>query len=155
MEIPYRSSLTVKLNRANALLFKIRNLINNSILRTIHFSIFESHLNYCSLVWSQNFNASNWLVVLQKEALRIINFQPCNSHSSPLFKKNPILEFSDKVNLGNTFLSVNPSIILYPLFSITGSYFHLITGLFRRGVRSHVHAPTHASTHAQKCLDVW
>ena len=78
--------LSVKLNRANALLFKIRNLVNNSILRTIYFSIFESHLNYCSLVWSQNCHAFNWLVALQKKALRIINFQPSNSHSSPLFK---------------------------------------------------------------------
>ena len=51
--------LSVKLNRANALLVKIRNLVNNSILRTIHFSIFESHLNYCSLVSSQNRNAIN------------------------------------------------------------------------------------------------
>ena len=66
--------LSVKLNRANALLFKIRNLVNNSILRTIYFSIFESHLNYYSLVWSQNCHAINRLVVLQKKALRIINF---------------------------------------------------------------------------------
>ena len=51
--------LSVKLNRANALLFKIRNLVNNSVLRTIYFSIFESHLNYCSLVWSQNCHAFN------------------------------------------------------------------------------------------------
>ena len=52
--------LSVKLNRANALLFKIRNLVNNSILRTIYFSIFESHLNYCSLVWSQNRHTINY-----------------------------------------------------------------------------------------------
>ena len=39
--------LSVKLSRANALLFKIRNFVNNSILRTIYFTIFESHLNYC------------------------------------------------------------------------------------------------------------
>ena len=51
--------LSVRLNRANVLLFKIRNLLNNSLLRTIYFSIFESHLNYCSLVWSQNCHAIN------------------------------------------------------------------------------------------------
>ena len=58
--------MSVKLSRANALLFKIRNLVNSSILRTMFFSVFESHLNYCSLVWSQNRNAINPLVVLQK-----------------------------------------------------------------------------------------
>ena len=66
--------LSVKLSRANALLFKIRNLVNSSILRTIYFSIFESHLNYCSLVWSQNCNAINRLVVLQKKLLELLTF---------------------------------------------------------------------------------
>ena len=42
--------LSVKLNRANALLSKIRNLANSSLLRNIWLAIFESHhLNYCSL----------------------------------------------------------------------------------------------------------
>ena len=79
--------LSVKLSRANALLFKISNFVNSSILRTIYFAIFESHLNYCCLVWSQNHNSINRLVIIQKKAFRIINFQPRNSHSSPLFKK--------------------------------------------------------------------
>ena len=48
-----------------------------------------------------------------------MNFQLRNSHSSPLFKKSFILKFSDKVNLENTLLSVNPSIIFYPRFSMT------------------------------------
>ena len=86
--------LSVKLNRANTLLMKIRNFVNSSILRTIYFAIFESHLNYCCLVWSQNCNAINRLVILQKKALRIINFQPRNSHASPLFKRRSfILKF--------------------------------------------------------------
>ena len=79
--------LSVKLSRANVLLFKIRNFVNSSILRTIYLAIFESHLNYCCLVWSQNHNAINRLVIIQKKALRFIKFQPRNSHSSPLFKK--------------------------------------------------------------------
>ena len=57
--------LSVKLNRANALLFIIRNFVNSSILRTIYFIIIESHLNYCSIVSYQKYNAINRLVVLQ------------------------------------------------------------------------------------------
>ena len=64
--------LSVKLNRSNALLFKIRNHVNSSILRTLYFAIFESHLNYCSLVWSQNCNAINHLVILQKKLLELL-----------------------------------------------------------------------------------
>ena len=114
----YIDYLSVKPSRANALLFKIRNFVNSSMLRTIYFTIFESHLNYCCLVWSQNCNAINRLVILQKKALRIINFQPCNSHSSPLFKRSFILKFSDKVTLENTlFVSKSINNLLPSLFN--------------------------------------
>ena len=34
--------------------FKIRNYVNLKILRSIYFGIFESLINYSSLVWVQN-----------------------------------------------------------------------------------------------------
>ena len=48
------NDLFVKLNRANALLFKMRKYIGYRILRSIYFAIFDSHLSYCCLVWAQN-----------------------------------------------------------------------------------------------------
>ena len=68
------NNLSVKLNRANALLFKIRKFANDKILRFIYFAIFESHLDHCSLVWAQNYNAINCLVILQKKALSTSKF---------------------------------------------------------------------------------
>ena len=65
------NDLSIKLNRANALLFKMRKYVSPKILRSTYF------------------------------AIRIINFQPRNFHTSPLFKKNSILEFQDKVCLQN------------------------------------------------------
>ena len=64
--------LSLKLNRTNALFFKIRNLVNSSILRTLYFAIFESHLNYCSLAWSQNCNSINHLFILQEKLLELL-----------------------------------------------------------------------------------
>ena len=49
--------LSVKLSRANS-----------SILRTIYFATFESHLNYCFLVWSRDCNAINQLLIFQKKS---------------------------------------------------------------------------------------
>ena len=49
------NDLSVKLNRANVLLFKIRKYVSPKILRSIYFAIFKSHLSYCSLVWVKNF----------------------------------------------------------------------------------------------------
>ena len=82
------NELSVKLNRAIVLLFKIRKYVSPKILRSIYFAIFESHISYCSLVWPQNFRIIQQIVNLQNKALRIINFQPRNFITSPLFKQN-------------------------------------------------------------------
>ena len=47
----------LSVNRANALLFKIRKYVSPKILRSIYFSLFESHLSHCSPVWPQNLRA--------------------------------------------------------------------------------------------------
>ena len=53
-----------------------------------------------------------------KKALRIINFSPCNSHPSPLFKKSFILKFLDKVNLeSNLIVSKSINNFLPSLFN--------------------------------------
>ena len=77
----------IKLNRATALLFKMRKYINLKILRfIIYFAIFDSYLFYCCLIWSQNCSTIQSIIILQRKAIRIINFQPRNFHTSPLFK---------------------------------------------------------------------
>ena len=95
------NDLSIKLNRANALLFKIRKYVSPKILRSIHFAIFDSHLSYCYLAWAQNFSTIKQIFILQKKAVRIINFKPRNSHTSPLFKQNFILKSQDKICLEN------------------------------------------------------
>ena len=72
--------LSAKLNRVTALLLKIRNVVNSSIL-------IVPHLNYYSLVWSQNCNAIYRLVILQKKLLELLTSSHI-THSSPLLKKN-------------------------------------------------------------------
>ena len=48
-------------------------------------------------------------MILQKKAVRVINFQPRNSHIGPLFKQNLILKFQDKICSENI-LFVNKSL---------------------------------------------
>ena len=54
---PYRVGLYIlkkiiaaELNRANALLIKIRNYVNKKVLRSIYFANFDSHVNFSSLI---------------------------------------------------------------------------------------------------------
>ena len=52
-------------------------------------------LNYANLIWGQNPSSKSRIITLQKKALRIINNQPRNNYSGPLFKKSNILKFGD------------------------------------------------------------
>ena len=97
----YVNDLSIKLNRGNALLFKMRKYVSLKILRSIYFAIFDSYLSYCCLYWAQNQSTIKQIIILQKKAIRIINLQPRNFHTSSLFKQNSILKFQDKICLEN------------------------------------------------------
>ena len=55
------NDLSIKLNRANTLLFKMRKYVSLKTLRSIYFAIFGSYLSYCCLVWAQNCSTINKL----------------------------------------------------------------------------------------------
>ena len=75
----------------------MRKYVSLKILRSIYFVIFDSYLSYCCLFWAQNRSTIQRIVLLQKKTVTIINLQPRNFHSSPLFKQNSILKFQDKI----------------------------------------------------------
>ena len=72
--------------------------------------MFDSHLTYSCIVWAENTNTINRPIILQKKALRIMNFKEQLFHSSPLFSENNILKFSHKIALENM-LFVNKQLI--------------------------------------------
>ena len=61
------NDLSIKLNRANALLFKMRKYVSLKILKFIYFAFFDSYLSYCCLVWAQNFSTIQRILILQKK----------------------------------------------------------------------------------------
>ena len=58
------NDITVKLNKANVILLKIRNYIKTKALRNIYFAIFDSHLPYFYIAWAK-----------KKKALQIMYFK--------------------------------------------------------------------------------
>ena len=68
------NDLSVKLNRANALLSKMRKYVSCKILRSIYFAIFDSYLSYCCLVWAQNCSTIQQIVILQKRLFELLIF---------------------------------------------------------------------------------
>ena len=84
--------MALKLNKANAILSKLRRVLDIKTLRSVCYAIFESHLYYASLVLAQNTNSVKRLHLMQKNPLRIMSFQSRNSHSGPLLKVSKILK---------------------------------------------------------------
>ena len=115
------NDFSIKLNRANALLFKMKNYVSLKILKSISFAVFDSYLSYSCLVWAQNCSTIQRIIILQKKAIRIINLQPRNFHTSPLFKQNSILKFQDKTCVENILLvskslnNLSPSVLIHGL----------------------------------------
>ena len=59
--------LASKLNRANAILAKLRHFVNSEILRSTYFAIFHSHLNYVCIAWGLTGYPQQKVSILQKK----------------------------------------------------------------------------------------
>ena len=73
------------------------------LLRTIYYSIFNSHLIYACEIWGQNQNNLQFmkLTKLQNKALKVINFQSSDSPTGPLYQENKVLKIADFINYKN------------------------------------------------------
>ena len=100
----------------------MRKYVSWKISRSICFTIFDSYSSYCCLVWAQNCSTIQRIVILQKKAVRIINFQPRNSHTSHLFKQSSILKFQDKICLENILFISKSLSNLSPVFNAWFSF---------------------------------
>ena len=94
----------IKLNRADALLYKMKASVSSGTLKSIYFAIFGTHLNYANLLfsflaWAQITNALQRTFILQRKALRAIYFKERYSHTSSLFQQNNILKFKYKIQV--------------------------------------------------------
>ena len=77
---------------------KLRYFVNKDTLRSIYFALFQSHINYVSIVWGHK-NSQRRISILQKKALRILNFTTFNAHTTVLFKEWNILKFDDVISI--------------------------------------------------------
>ena len=90
------NTLLKKLNRAIAILSKIRHYTPKWLLRTIYYSIFNSHMIYGCQIWAlRHTSLVTKITKLQEKAMRIINFQPPETNTNTFFKETKILKFED------------------------------------------------------------
>ena len=97
--------LKQKLNIANGILAKLRHHLPSDILKTVYYSLFNTHLRYACQVWGQS-NSDIRIMVqrAQNKALRTINFKEERLPSSSLYTETKILNLTNIITLNNCML---------------------------------------------------
>ena len=138
------NDIALKLIRANAMLYKVRDFVDAGILKSIYHALFESHIHYACIIWGQNVCTINRLFILQKKALRLIHFNERDAHSAPLLFKSKIVKRRDKIKIENClFISKYVNNKLPPIFNswfIFSSTFHNYETSF--AAKGHLKIPT-------------
>ena len=94
------SELCKKLSRAVGMLCKIRSFCSDSVMRTLYYSLFNSHLSYGLVVWG-NANKSDLskIISLQNKAIKVLS-KTTHLHDLEISKEYSelrILKFEDQL----------------------------------------------------------
>ena len=117
------NDFSIKLNRVNDLLFKMRQYTNLKILRSVCLANFDSYLSLYCLVWDQNCTTIKWIVISQKRLLELLIFNQEIPNNVPLLKRSSILKFQDKTCLEkNLFVSKSLNNLSLSVFNIWFSF---------------------------------
>ena len=95
------NNIGIKLNKANAMLYKVRQFVSDRTLISIYHAIFDSHLNYASIVWGQRKSSINRVFIIQKKAIRTIHFTSKFDNTSSLFSESNKIKLPDKIYIQN------------------------------------------------------
>lgn len=88
--------LTKKLSKYVGLFYKLRHSLPVSALLTMYKTIFEPHLSYCNVIWSNIYPSYLLkLEILQKKAIRALSWSTGNAPTRPLFHCYGILRLTE------------------------------------------------------------
>ena len=93
------NNIAIKLNKANAMLYKVRQFVDQINLISIYHAIFDSHRNYAPIVWGQIKSSVNRVFIIQKKALRTVRFKGKFDHTTLLFSASNIIKLPDKISI--------------------------------------------------------
>ena len=81
-----------KISKVKELLRKLKYIFPKYILCSIHKTLILPHMNYLLLTWGNKCSKNE---LLQKKAVRPINFKTPIAHTEPLFKQIKQVKLSD------------------------------------------------------------
>ena len=113
--------------------------------------IFDTHPIYANPILGQNLNTVSRIIILQKIAVRIMNFQSRDSHSCPLFRSNHILKLEGKTPKENIFFMNSQLTTFYRQSLTVGSPSALIFTIIKQ---SHLSLKNYLNYHTELILTV-
>ena len=85
-----------KASKLIGIIYRIRDFVPSSVLKTLYYSLFYPYVCYGSMVWGFTYECHlNSLFIIQKRIIRLINRQPPYSHTNELFIRNKILKLKE------------------------------------------------------------
>ena len=83
-------TLASKLSRTNGILAKLRHFVPETLLKTLYYALFHSHISYANIVWGQALTQNSRIGKLQKKCVRILTFSDFNAETFQLFMETGI-----------------------------------------------------------------
>lgn len=85
-----------KISRNLGVMYRIKNLVSNHIIKLLYFTMIELFLSYCSIVWGgANCTTLHRFTILQKHSMTLINRADYLAHTRPLIYTSEILNMPD------------------------------------------------------------
>jgi hypothetical protein len=120
---PHISILCNKLSRALFVLRRIKNILPQTAIRTLYFSLFHCHLTYCPIILSMASQSNiDKILKFQKKAIKIISYSKSNVPANPLFHQLGILPIGKIISL-NKLLFMHSIVYNYNLESFNNIWF--------------------------------
>ena len=111
------STLQAILNKATAMLCKIRHYVTKATLRSIYYATFQSHLSYVCTAWDQNIKYNHRISILQRKTKRIIFSLILMNISLPYLQKQKFWNLLILSKWRTVFLLINLFQVLCILYS--------------------------------------
>ena len=112
---PHISHVARKISKSIGIIYKASFFLSKSSLCKLYYSLVYPYLQYCITVWGSTYPSNlKRIILLQKRIMRILNKEPFDAHSDPIFSELKILKF-DKIYLYHLgkFMCVNKCMYLY------------------------------------------
>ena len=110
--------LATKLSHDIALLLTARKLFSKKVVLNLYYAFFYSHITYGLVFWCNSSNSLlQQIILLQKRAIRIVDFNSYLAHTKPIAKDLGILLFNDLVKyvqcmfMFKVFHSIYPNVV--------------------------------------------